>query len=294
MLWMVRKYFLIVSVLGFMLLWSKMAYADFVKGIYITESTAENKSYLSYLIENAKKVGINTFVVDLWAPSKLEAANLPLLKENGITYVARIVMYPGGGTQDQVASNAYRDEKYALVEDAVHYGAQAIQLDYIRFNTRQIPSPKNAEKINDIIAWFNAKLDAQKIPLEVDVFGISSFGPSEYIGQDIKVFAPNIDALCPMVYPSHYEPYKIHAVTPYETIANSLSAIRKQFAPNALPFKLYPYIEIYNYRYPMTEDQKIQYIQAELRAVNDSKADGWYVWNPRNHYDILFKVLAGS
>ena len=38
---------------------------DQLRGIYITQDTMKNGSYLSYLIRRSKEVGINTFVIDL-------------------------------------------------------------------------------------------------------------------------------------------------------------------------------------------------------------------------------------
>jgi hypothetical protein len=259
-----------------------------IKGIYISQSTAEDTPYFIYLINRAKKVGINTFIVDLELPSKRYADNVQLLKENGIHYIARIIVYPGGGTKEQVASLSYREKKLRLAKIALSYGASQIQLDYIRYNTKQFPSSKNSETIANIIAWFKSNLD---VPLQVDVFGISSFGESKYIGQNIKLIGQTANVICPMVYPSHFEPYKVHAVTPYETVYQSLMAIRGQYHNQPLPFKLIPYIELSNYRYQLSHEKKLAYIYAQIQAVEQANADGWYVWSPRNLYDNLFHVL---
>jgi hypothetical protein len=100
-----------------------------------------------------------------------------------------------------------------------------------------------------------------------------------------------VNVLCPMVYPSHYEPFRMHAVTPYETVYKSLMSIREQFDNEQLPFKLYPYIELSNYRYPLSRAKKLAYIYAQIQAVENAKADGWYVWSPHNWYDNLFLVM---
>ena len=94
-----------------------------------------------------------------------------------------------------------------------------------------------------------------------------------------------------MVYPSHYEPFRHHAVRPYETIFNSLTALKKQLQgyPDV---SVFAYIELYNYRYKLLGEQKINYIRAQIKAVHDSGANGWYVWSPTNHYSPLFQVLA--
>lgn len=259
------------------------------KGIYISQETMEDTKYISYLIDHAKKVGIHTFIVDLELPSKQYQKNIQLLKQNNIAYTARIIIFPNnGGKPSEVKSEAYWEKKYKLVKYALSYGAAQIQLDYIRYNSKQPPSSQNAQDILTIIRWFKARVP---VPMQVDVFGISAFAPSKYIGQDIKLFSTSVDAICPMVYPSHYEPFRAHAVTPYDTVYKSLMAIRHQFNNKPLTFKLIPYIEQSNYRYPLSRQKKLAYLYAQIQAAENANADGWYVWSPHNYYDTLFQVL---
>jgi hypothetical protein len=236
-------------------------------------------------------VGITTFVVDLEIPSKLYAQNIKLLKENDINYVARIIVFPSGGTPEKIKSQAYWEKRYKLIQAAVSYGAQQIQLDYIRYSTKQHASSDNAKDIVKVVQFYKDKLTPQGIPLQADVFGISSYGESKHIGQNLRMMASTVDALCPMVYPSHFEPYRIHAVSPYQTIYLSLRALRSQF-DYKMPVKLYAYIEISNYRYPLPGNQRHAYILAEMKAANDAGADGYYVWSAHNKYDYLFTLLS--
>lgn len=283
------KRFLIIGVGLYVVLFSAVSYA-WEQGIYITQSTIENKKSLNYLIAKSKQVGINTFVIDFKHLSSAYKKNIELVKKNNIKYVARIVIFPHGGTYAQVRSKAYWAQKYQLAEQAIALGAQEIQLDYIRYSSATRASKQNALDIYQIIKWFKRNLAARNIPLQIDVFGETSFDDSMHIGQDVKLFADSIDALCPMVYPSHYEPYRTYAVRPYFIVLSSLQALRAQLGGH-LPFKLYPYIELYNYRYPMSRAQKLNYIHEQLRAVADSGADGWYAWSPTNKYNNLFMVL---
>ncbi len=265
-----------------------------VKGIYLTQYTAMNTTYLHQLLKNAKAAGIDTFVVDFEFPSRIYRDNIALIKEAGIQYVARITMFPGGGTAAQIRNPDIWQRKYELVKQAVDMGANAIQLDYIRYNTKQKGSPENAKDIMKIISWYKGKLAAQNIPLQIDVFGETSFGESKYIGQNAQLFAETVDVLCPMVYPSHYSPHQEHYKKPYETVHYSLQRIQKQFGENS-PVKVIAYIELSNYHYPnMSRDQKQTYIKAQLQAVKDANVEGWYAWSAHNRYDNLFKVLQND
>jgi len=291
---MIKKYLWMVVFCASLLLSSTInAENSPVKGIYLTQYTLENTSLLNYLIKRAKSAGIGTFIVDLEAPTKRYSNNIKLLQQANIRYVARIIMFPNGGTPEKINNPTIWQKKYALVQQAVNWGAKEIQLDYIRFNTKQKPSSENARKIFDIIAWYKDKLANQNIPLQIDVFGITSFGESKYIGQNIKLFSHSVDAICPMVYPSHYVPFPEHFQHPYETVYNSLKHIKKQFG-DPMPMKVYAYIELSNYHYPMSHAKTMDYIKAQIRAVHEAGADGWYAWSPHNRYDNLFSLLENN
>lgn len=263
------------------------------KGIYISQSTLEDPSHLTYLINRAKAVGINTFVVDFDKMTKAYQKDIELVKASGLKYVARVVIFTDGGTHDQVTSVAHWDKKLQLMKQAISLGASEIQLDYIRYNTRQPPSPQNAQNVTRVVSWYKNQLSAMNVPMQIDVFGITGIKAEQRIGQDVKLIGPHVDTMCPMVYPSHFEPYKVHAVTPYQTVYTSLTSLQKQFN-NQTPFKLVPYIELFNYRYPLTTQQRYVYIKAQLKAVNDAHADGWYAWSASNYYDHLFEVLQAQ
>lgn len=279
-----------------MFLTTTLAYADNamkVKGIYLTQYTLENTKKVQHIIRQAKASGIDTFVIDVEFPNKRVRDNIGMVTDSGIKFVARIVMFPGGGTAAQIKNPDVWQKKYGLVKLALDMGASAIQLDYIRYNTKQRRSPENAKDIMKILTWYKSKLASQKIPLEIDVFGETSFGESPYIGQNAKLFSETVDVLCPMVYPSHYKPFAKHYKTPYETVYNSLERIQKQF-PKDSPVKVIAYIELSNYHYPMSGAKRMDYIRAQLKAVKDADVEGWYAWSPSNKYDYLFQVLQSQ
>jgi hypothetical protein len=261
------------------------------KGIYLTQNTAMSSKQVDYLIKNAKLVGINTFVIDMATPSKIYGVNIQKIKNAGIKYVARVVIFPDGGYPDQVKSLSYWQKRYQLVATAISYGADEIQLDYIRYNSKMPANKQNSRDVTAVIKWFKQQVAKHNIPMQVDVFGETSYKESVNIGQNIKLIGPEVDAVCPMTYPSHYEPFKKHATQPYQVVHHSLTKLKAQFANNDPDFKVYPYFELYNYRYPMSYNQKKSYIDAQLRAIEDAKMDGWFAWNPHNNYDILFDVL---
>src|SRR5688572_1460678 len=112
--------------LSLLLLTCTNANAAMDKGIYISQTTLEDTKYLSYLIKRAKASGINTFVIDMDIPSTRYKKNIAMVLDNKIKYVARITMYPGGGSPQQIESEAHREKKYKLMQAAIAYGAAEI------------------------------------------------------------------------------------------------------------------------------------------------------------------------
>ncbi|MEO8181294.1 MAG: putative glycoside hydrolase [Deltaproteobacteria bacterium] len=259
------------------------------QGIYVQQLTALNKPKLDHLINNSLEVGINTLVVDLWWPSAKYKSSIQRIQEHGLRYVPRITMFDGGGTREQITNQQYWEERWKLAKYALDLGAKDVQLDYIRYSSKNAASPNNALDIREILRFFKKRINERGAQLQIDVFGEVGLAPSMHIGQDITVFAPEIDAVCPMVYPSHYEPFAEHAKKPYETVFTSLMGMKRQMGKQQVP--VLAYIELFNFRHSMNTVERVKYIRAQLRAVREARAEGWLAWSAGNHYDLLFEIL---
>ncbi len=266
------------------------------KGIYLTQYVLENPDKLDHFISEAKATGINTFVIDHDYYSSHFAPAIAKVKGAGIKCVARIVVFSNGGNAEQVKSKEHWEKILKLAKDAIKSGVDVIQLDYIRYSSKAEANPQHAKDIHQIILWFKERINADNVPMEIDIFGEVSYYPSMHIGQDIKLFADSVDGVNPMVYPSHFWPYQKYSAEPYKTINNSLNALTGQF-DHQTPFKVHAFIEAANYHYlhQTSNAQKQKYLLQEIRAVEDSKnVSGWYVWSANNVYDNLFIVLRNN
>ncbi len=266
------------------------------KGIYLTQYTLEKPEKLNYLLREAKATGINTFVVDHEYYSSHYAAALAKVKAAGMKVVVRVVIFSNGGNAAQIRSQAHWEDKLKLINDAIKSGADSIQLDYIRYSSKEPANPQHAKDVYQIIKWYKKRINAQNIPMEIDIFGEVGYYPSMHIGQDIKMFADSVDGVNPMVYPSHFWPFQKYSAEPYKTVNNSLNALAKQF-DNKPPFKIHAFIEAANFHYikKTSNAEKQRYLLQEIRAVEDAnKAAGWYVWSANNVYENLFQVLKNN
>jgi hypothetical protein len=259
------------------------------QGIYLQQNTAITPKRLEYLMDNALDVGVDTLVVDLWSRQSRYKKAIDRIHERGLKYVPRITMFADGGNHEQVHDRAIWQERWNLAEYALELGAKDIQLDYIRYSSKNAASPQNALDIREVLRFFKKRINERGGRLQIDVFGEVGYGPSMHIGQDMSLFAPEIDVVCPMVYPSHYRPYEEHVLMPYETVHSSLMGIQRQMGASKVP--VLAYIELFNHRFKLTKEERVGYIRAQLRAAREAKAEGWIAWSAGNRYDILFDVL---
>jgi hypothetical protein len=260
-----------------------------VRGIYLQQLTAQNPKRLRRLIDRALKVGINTFVVDVWGRSPKYVEAVKTIHEAGLSYVPRVTIFPDGASPEQVSDQKLLEQRWSLIDYALSLGAKDVQLDYIRFSVRNADSPENANKILQVLRFFRDRIEQRGARLQIDVFGEAAYAPSTHIGQDVQRFAPALHAICPMLYPSHFEPYQQTAKEPYRTVHGALTALDRQIQANPIP--VYAYIESFNYRHGMNDTERSDYFEEQIRAVLDSPAQGFYVWSAGNYYDIVFSVL---
>jgi hypothetical protein len=260
-----------------------------VRGIYLQQLTAQNPKKLERLIASARQAGINTFVVDVSGRTPGYARAIATIQAAGLSYVPRVTIFPGGASREQVNDRNLLEKRWRLIDYALTLGAKDVQLDYIRFSARNVGSPENASKILEVLRFFRERIEQRGARLQIDVFGEAAYAPSTHIGQDIPRFAPVLHAVCPMLYPSHFEPHEQTAKEPYRTVHGALTALERQTQDTPLP--VYAYIEPFNYRHRMSDAQRSDYFEAQLRAVLDSRAQGFYVWSAGNYYDVVFRLL---
>lgn len=129
---------------------------------------------------------------------------------------------------------------------AVQLGFDEVQFDYVRFSTdsgmKQVDFSGSAEgrtkteAITGFTEYASEKLRGMGAAVSADVYGvvIDSWVDQEIVGQDYAELCRSLDAISPMVYPSHYGPYNynipIPDAQPYDTVLAAMQASRKVLA----------------------------------------------------------------
>ena len=126
-------------------------------------------------------------------------------------------------------------------------------------------------------------LDPLHAELGVSVFGIAATRPTE-IGQDIRLLAPLVDYVAPMVYPQGWGAgeYGVERPNeqPYDIVFRSLADFHRIIAGSGAA--VVPWLQDYTVgAFQYGEPQ----ITAQLDATRDSGSDGYLLWNPRALYN---------
>ncbi|MBM94000.1 MAG: hypothetical protein CMF51_04545 [Legionellales bacterium] len=271
---------------------SPKRHPTFDKGLYLQQSIFEEPRRFKQLLKRAQQYHINSFIVDLDRMTPRTAQHIKIMHTHHMRYIARIVVFPHGGTVEQVNTPHIWQQHWDRIEKVLQAQADAIQLDYIRYRSDSQPDAHKTQKILQIIQWYKEKIKPYQTSLQAALFGVTAFHPSMRIGQDLSLFSNTLDVVCPMVYPSHWEPYEHYSYRPYRTVLNAVINIRKKLPHH--PLKVIPYIEMYNYRIKHTSAETKAYILKQIHAAQDSGSDGWYAWSASNYYAPLFEALEND
>jgi hypothetical protein len=178
----------------------------------------------------------------------------------------------------------------AVGRAAAKAGFDEIQFDYVRFPSdgdlsQIVYRHRRAEPKGITIASFLRYAYEQLHPLGVrvsaDVFGLAATHDLG-IGQVPKRIAPYLDAIYPMVYPSHFGPGE-YGITdpdayPGRTVARSLLDFRRQMRGKHTT--LIPWLQDFSIGTPYT----VVEVTDQIAAARRQHTGGFMLWNPEGLY----------
>jgi hypothetical protein len=205
---------------------------------------------------------------------------------------------PGGGVWQNHAglgwTNPYDkrvwDYNLRIAQAAAKAGFDEIQFDYVRFpsdgdiDAAVFPGKRN-EAMGVTIARFvhyaTKRLKPMGVRVSVDVFGLSATRDLG-IGQSPRRLAKIVDAIYPMVYPSHYSSGEYGLDSPVSvpgrTVGRSLRDFRRQMRRGKA--QLIPWLEDFSF----TGTTTLGHVQEQIRAARRWKSGGFLLWNPSGVY----------
>ena len=201
------------------------------------------------------------------------------------------------------AAAEVREYIIGLAVELARAGVDEIQFDYVRFPTNGWPGgdagdPEVAAAYRRaVISGFlrEARLALQDYPVRIaaDLFGVMAWDRTidqAATGQHIPSIAEHVDILCPMVYPSHYSKgfsgVDRPADHPQEFVAEGCRRFRDMTAGRT---EIRPWLQAFTYG---VDHYDWHYVLAQVQGAHSAGADGWCLWNPAGHYEVVLRALA--
>lgn len=272
--------------------------------------------------------GVQLFV-DAGSVSPIYDVNevLAKLKENDIYAIARLVVFqdplvaearPDLAVMDSVTGDLWRNElgiawvsafneelwdaNIALALEALEYGFDEVQYDYVRFpsdgdlSTAEFGREYTAQAREAAITGFMKRsyeaIHAANGKLAADLFGfVTLVDDEQYIGQRFSALEPYLDFVCMMIYPSHFEEGNIASAPghpndyPYETILESLQRAETLVPGSGAKFR--PWLQ--DFTYGGMREYTPDDVRAQIDAVEDFGGSGWMLWG--DPFDISVEAL---
>ena len=177
-----------------------------------------------------------------------------------------------------------------IAVEAAKAGFDEIQFDYIRFPTdgnieSAVYAGERREKRHVTIARFleyaRGRLEPLGIRMSADVFGLSATR-NMGIGQTPRKLARYLDAIYPMVYPSHYGPGELGLEDPNAEPGRTVALSLRDFAVDLTGEKtlLVPWLQDFSLGREYSKDD----VRLQILAARDASADGYLLWNPSGIY----------
>jgi hypothetical protein len=192
-------------------------------------------------------------------------------------------------------ANPYNERvwKYVvgIAQAAARAGFDEIQFDYVRFPTdgpieSAVFPGRAAEPMGWTIARFvhyaARKLHPLGVRVSADVFGLSATHDLG-IGQVPGRLAKYVDAVYPMVYPSHFNPGEYNLPDPSASPGQTVALALRDFQNAMIGGKalLIPWLEDFSLTSPHPSPADVR---AQIAAARRAHTRGFLLWNPEGVY----------
>ena len=167
-------------------------------------------------------------------------------------------------------------------------GFDEIQFDYVRFPSdgdlesivypmsRREPKERTIERF---LAYASRRLKPLGVRVSADLFGLAA-ARDLGVGQSPKRLGRHLDAIYPMVYPSHYVPGEY--LTDPEAFPAAPAALLADYqkAVRGMNVRIVPWLQDFSLSRTYGLDEVTDQVDAARRA----KAGGFMLWNPLGVY----------
>lgn len=187
-----------------------------------------------------------------------------------------------------------QDYLVAVVDETLAAGVDEVNLDYVRYPTEGIGHADFAlagRSTTDVIAGFVRRVhdhtQAAGVPLSLDVFGVVAWQRAVDVkatGQDLTKLGAVVEAVAPMVYPSHFREgfngYAVPGAHP-EVVAFGTKQAVDVLAKAGSKAVVRPWLQTFPWHAPGYD---ASYVVREIVQARAADGTGWLGWNVGGYY----------
>ncbi len=200
------------------------------------------------------------------------------------------------------ANPAVRDYNLTLAVELAEAGVDEIQFDYVRFPTngwegdwsgdQEATAHRRREVISNFLAAARDSLTSRGVRISADLYGIMAWDRVEDLaltGQHVPTIASLVDVVCPMIYPSHFQPGFEGRRHPGDDPGYFISEGTRRFVDLVDgQAEIRPWLQAFPFR---VRQYDMDYIMTQVLAVRANGGAGWSLWNPSCRYNIAVAAL---
>jgi len=177
-----------------------------------------------------------------------------------------------------------------IAESAARAGFDEIMFDYVRFpsdgdvSSAVYPGKvheRKGETIAKFLAYAHERLEPLGVRISAAVFGLAATRDLG-IGQRPKLMAPSLDAIYPMVYPSHFGSGEYNIPSPDDapgaTVTMALRQFRRELTGSQT--RLVPWLQDFSLGRPY----RLGDVESQIDAARKLRSSGYLLWNANGVY----------
>jgi hypothetical protein len=186
-----------------------------------------------------------------------------------------------------------RKHNIEITSKAFDTGFDEVQFDYIRYPSGNKPYKNGQNKLDNLVKFLDTVKEAKPPNKRIS---LTFYGYTIWAnvlakeGQNFEEMSKRVDAVYPMLYPSHFhDEFMPDSTKESRTYALIFKSIKK--AQERLPDKgidIVPYLQAFTWR-----RSKIgkKYVFNQLNAASESNSDGFILWEAGGNYKLGYDEL---
>lgn len=180
-----------------------------------------------------------------------------------------------------------------ITEKAFKSGFDEVQFDYIRYPSGNKPYRNGQNKLENIVEFLDVVKETTSRGKRIS---LTFYGYTVWAnvlakeGQNFEEMAKRVDAVYPMLYPSHFhDDFMNDSTKEWRTYSLIYESVRK--AQKRLPkehIQIIPYLQAFSWK---RSKLGRKFVLKQLQAASASKSDGFILWEAGGDYSRGYSEL---